>query len=248
MTRYIVSVGSNINAEQNVDLAFKQIQLIDSHAHIASLLRTKAQGDTTQPDYINTAFLFQTDLDKHALKLKLLDIEKQLGRVRQSNKNAARPIDLDITQIDNNIVDEDYYRYDFVKKSVDELNSNNSFNNLLETIQKFEQSIEKQLAPLDLNYKQVLLLLNIKNKNMNLGDNDYASIQYLLVKKWIADSIKNQPENKTNQTSDTLSITPEGEKVLTCALNKLETFEKRLFQNQKMQHSLLTQLNKLYGF
>ena len=236
MTRYIVSVGSNIDPESNVKSAFEKIQLLDPNAKSASWLYTKAQGDTNQPDYINTAFLFHYDHDKTHLKQNLLKIEHDLGRLRSKNKNAARPIDLDISQIDDCIVDEDYQKYSFVKTCVDELNHHDSFNTLLVTIQKFELSIERQLKQLDVNYKQVLLLMNINNKTMFLGDNDHAAIQYLIVKQWIVSN------------NNFYDITPSGLILLNKAIKKLKNFENRLFINQKMQHSLLTQLNKLYGF
>ncbi|MCJ8314018.1 MAG: 2-amino-4-hydroxy-6-hydroxymethyldihydropteridine diphosphokinase [Saccharospirillaceae bacterium] len=236
MTRYIVSVGSNINPESNVKSAFEKIQLLDGAAKSASLLYTKAQGDTSQPDYINTAFLFHSNKDKYELKQCLLKIEHELGRVRTKNKNSARPIDLDISQIDDCIVDDDYQKYSFIKTCVDELNHHDSFNTLLVTIQKFELSIERQLKQLDVNYKQVLLLMNIKNKTMFLGDNDHAAIQYLIVKQWIVSN------------DNFYEITQSGLTLLDKAIKKLKSFENRLFINQKMQHSLLAQLNKLYGF
>jgi len=236
MTRYIVSVGSNIDPESNVKAAFAKIQLLDPKSTSATWLYTKAQGDTNQPDYINTAFLFHCDYDKTHLKQTLLKIEHDLGRIRTKNKNAARPIDLDITQIDDCIIDGDYQKYAFVKVCVDELNTNDSFNNLLSTIQKFEQSIEKQLQQLDITYKHVLILLTIKNQTMSLGNKDNGAIQYLAMNQWIV------------RFQDHYKITPSGLTLLNKALEKLKTFEKRLFTNQKMQHSLLTQLNKLYGF
>ena len=73
------------------------------------------------PDFIITAFSFDCSLNATDLKIELKNIEAQLGRVRTSNKNGPRTIDLDIVKIDHNIIDDDYYQYDFVKKSVDEL-------------------------------------------------------------------------------------------------------------------------------
>jgi len=51
-----------------------------------------------------------------------------------------------------------------------------------------------------------------------------------------------------NNNQEKYDITDLGMNLLNNALEKLELFEKRLFLNQKMQHSLLSQLNKLYGF
>jgi len=121
MPFYIVAVGSNIDAEKHIQQAFEEIKGIDSQVSIATLLRTKAVGFTEQADFINTAFSFHCELNAANLKSLLKDIEAQLGRIRTSNKNGPRSIDLDIVKIDKVIVDDDYHQYDFVKKSVDEL-------------------------------------------------------------------------------------------------------------------------------
>jgi 2-amino-4-hydroxy-6-hydroxymethyldihydropteridine diphosphokinase len=120
MFKYIVAVGSNIDAHHHVQQAWLLTKkYLDEHTQIAPLLTTKAQGDCSQPDYINTAFCFKSNLDLSELKQQLLDIEQQLKRVRSANKNAARTIDLDICCCDSEIIDDDYYHYDFVKKSAD---------------------------------------------------------------------------------------------------------------------------------
>ena len=121
MPFYIVGVGSNIDAERHIQQAFEQLKLIVVQVNSATLLRTKPVGFTEQADFINTAFSFTCNLNAADLKTHLKSIEKQLGRVRTNNKNGPRTIDLDIVKIDNNIVDNDYHKYDFVKKSVDEL-------------------------------------------------------------------------------------------------------------------------------
>ncbi|MCJ8296141.1 MAG: 2-amino-4-hydroxy-6-hydroxymethyldihydropteridine diphosphokinase [Colwellia sp.] len=121
MPFYIVAVGSNIEAEKHIQQAFELLKKMDSQVNIATLLHTKAVGFTEQADFINTAFSFDYVLNATDLKAELKNIETQLGRVRTSNKNGPRTIDLDIVKVDQNIVDEDYHQYDFVKKSVDEL-------------------------------------------------------------------------------------------------------------------------------
>ncbi|WDE10927.1 2-amino-4-hydroxy-6-hydroxymethyldihydropteridine diphosphokinase [Thalassomonas haliotis] len=121
MAVYIVAVGSNIKPEIHIQQAFSLIKKMDAQADIATLLHTKAVGFTEQADFINTAFSFRSPLDGAALKSHLRDIEAKLGRVRTANKNGPRTIDLDIVKIDQDIVDDDYFKYDFVKKVVDEL-------------------------------------------------------------------------------------------------------------------------------
>jgi 2-amino-4-hydroxy-6-hydroxymethyldihydropteridine diphosphokinase len=121
MPFYIVAVGSNIDAETHIQQAFEHLKKIDSKVNIATLLHTKPVGFTEQENFINTAFSFDCAFNATDLKIHLKNIEAQLGRIRTNNKNGPRTIDLDIVKIDNNIVDDDYHQYDFVKKSVDEL-------------------------------------------------------------------------------------------------------------------------------
>jgi 2-amino-4-hydroxy-6-hydroxymethyldihydropteridine diphosphokinase len=124
MPFYIISVGSNIDPEENIKRAFEQLKGVDPHINIATLLHTKPVGFTDQANFINTAFSFSILLNEIELKTYLKNIEAKLGRIRTNNKNGPRTIDLDIVKIDNNIVDDDYYKYDFVRKSVDELTYN----------------------------------------------------------------------------------------------------------------------------
>ena len=120
MFDYIIAVGSNIEPEKNIQRAFDLLkQRVDPQVQIAPLLPTRAEGDPTQPDYLNTAFQLRSQQPPTALKQALRVIEAQLQRVRTGNKNAARTIDLDISVCDGNIIDDDYYGYDFVKRSVD---------------------------------------------------------------------------------------------------------------------------------
>jgi len=121
MPFYIVAVGSNIEPKRHIEQAFALVRHMDAQAEIASLLHTKAVGFTEQADFINTAFSFHSPLNATQLKSHLRDIEAKLGRVRTANKNGPRTIDLDIVQIDGEIVDDDYHKYDFVKTVVDEL-------------------------------------------------------------------------------------------------------------------------------
>ena len=114
MPFYIVAVGSNIEAKKHIQQAFEQLKRMDSQVSIATLLHTKAVGFTEQANFINTAFSFDCALNATDLKIELKNIEAQLGRVRTSNKNGPRTIDLDIVKIDHNIIDDDYYQYDFV--------------------------------------------------------------------------------------------------------------------------------------
>lgn len=78
-------------------------------------------GFTEQPDFLNGAFLIQTEDSWEIFNRKLKQIEIDQGRVKTENKNGPRSIDLDIVVWNKKIVDPDFYRRDFIKKTVLEL-------------------------------------------------------------------------------------------------------------------------------
>jgi len=121
MNRAVISVGSNIVPEKNIKaardiLAHEQVFIKES-----SFITTRPVAPAEGDDYLNGAFLIETALDMAALGRYLKKIEKRLGRVRGRDRFAPRTMDLDIIVYNGEIVDEDYFRYDFVKKAVDEL-------------------------------------------------------------------------------------------------------------------------------
>ena len=66
---------------------------------------TAPLGVTSQANFLNMAAVIETDLTAPALKQEVLAaIERQLGRVRQADKNAPRSIDLDIMLFNEDIL------------------------------------------------------------------------------------------------------------------------------------------------
>lgn len=95
-----LSLGSNIEPEQNLNAAIKLLREHCDVLDVSPVFRTAPQGYTDQPDFLNMAVSVQTRLPMppHEFKLRVIGrIERELGRVRDpNNKNAPRTIDLDI--------------------------------------------------------------------------------------------------------------------------------------------------------
>lgn len=121
MNLVILSVGSNIDPLKNIREAADVLIELNCLISVSGFSRTSPEGYTDQPDFLNGAFYIKTSLDHKQLRDKLKEIEVNLGRVHTQNKNGPRTIDLDIVVFNGKIIDPDYERYVFVKKSVDEI-------------------------------------------------------------------------------------------------------------------------------
>ncbi len=117
----VVSVGSNIEPNKNVKLAKDNLSKTDKFVNESHFYITKPIGFTEQPDFLNGAFLIDTEDGFETFRQKLKQVEIDQGRVKQANKNGPRCIDLDIVVWNRRIVDPDFYQRDFIKKTVLEL-------------------------------------------------------------------------------------------------------------------------------
>ena len=98
-------LGSNIQPERNLPLAVDHLQNQLTILRISSVWETYPVG-SAGPNFLNAALLAQTPLSQNTLKLKILTpLETKMGRLRSADKNAMRPIDLDIILFDRRLLD-----------------------------------------------------------------------------------------------------------------------------------------------
>jgi len=117
----IIGIGSNIDPEDNIS---KMLSLLGAKVKIlkvSSLIKTRPIGITNQSDFTNGAVNVETKLIKEELKNILKKIEDELGRDRNAPKFGPRTIDLDLIVWNGDIIDEEYYSRDFLRKSVEEI-------------------------------------------------------------------------------------------------------------------------------
>ena len=121
MNRVFLGIGSNIDPYRNIERALdcltKEHRLIRS----SSLTVTAPVGFAAQPDFVNGAALIDTDLDLDRFTGCLKDLEQRLGRVKTENRSGPRTIDLDVVIWNHTVVDDDYYKRDFLRKAIDEI-------------------------------------------------------------------------------------------------------------------------------
>lgn len=121
MNTVIIGIGSNIDAEVNIQKMLTILKQKVKVCKVSTMLKTKPIGITNQPDFTNGAVKIQTELNQKDLTKLLKSIEDEMGRDRTIPKFGPRNIDLDIVVWNGTIVDEDYYTRDFLQKSVAEL-------------------------------------------------------------------------------------------------------------------------------
>lgn len=121
MNEVIIGIGSNINANKNIAKMLEILEREVTVLQVSSLIKTKPIGIENQADFTNGAVKISTKLERNDLNKLLKQIEDQMGRDRSVAKFGPRCIDLDITVWNDEIVDEDYYTRDFLRKSVEEL-------------------------------------------------------------------------------------------------------------------------------
>ena len=104
-------LGSNIRPEHNLPLAIDQLQNYLKLLRISRVLETASVG-SAGPNFLNAAILAHTSLNQKSLKLKILTpLEARMGRVRSADKNAPRPIDLDIIHFDGQVLDSTLWNF-----------------------------------------------------------------------------------------------------------------------------------------
>jgi len=98
-----VSLGSNIEPEDNIVKAVHLLRSYSTLLDVSPVYRTAPKGDINQSHFWNMACKVHTFRDPLEFKTQVIDrIESELGRVRDpNNTNAPRTIDLDISLWDN---------------------------------------------------------------------------------------------------------------------------------------------------
>ncbi|MFN8383930.1 MAG: 2-amino-4-hydroxy-6-hydroxymethyldihydropteridine diphosphokinase [Anaerolineales bacterium] len=112
--RVYLSLGSNIDAENNLPKAIELLREVGDIVSISSVWESESVG-FDGPNFLNICVLFLTQLQPSELKEKIIrPIEAKLGRVRSEEKNAPRPVDIDILLFDNQPLNTEFWNYAFV--------------------------------------------------------------------------------------------------------------------------------------
>ena len=102
----VLLLGTNLGDRLlNLQQAKDGLEIIfNQHILQSSIYETAAWGKTDQPNFLNQVIIFNTKYSPQECIQKILEIEKELGRVRKE-KMGPRTIDIDILFYDNLVVE-----------------------------------------------------------------------------------------------------------------------------------------------
>ena len=122
--KYYLSLGSNINAQANIDFALEELEKVLSSTQCSSTHQTTAEGFEGD-DFLNLIFAGETELSFEDLNKKLKKIEDDSGRERDVPKFSARTLDIDIVlQINEDEIlfeSNEVSKYSFVSEPLKEI-------------------------------------------------------------------------------------------------------------------------------
>jgi 2-amino-4-hydroxy-6-hydroxymethyldihydropteridine diphosphokinase len=103
---FLLTGGNTGDRQQFLARALKALEVeCGQIIAVSALFETEAWGVNDQPSFLNQAVELQTALSPQALLERILDIEIQLGRVRDQ-KYGPRTIDIDIIFYGQEIINE----------------------------------------------------------------------------------------------------------------------------------------------
>ena len=116
----VIMLGSNTDMNMLLSAISMLEDWFDVIA-ISEIKKTTAIGEHYQSPFYNQAIRIKTEYDREETIRIFKKTEKKLGRTAESKKEGIVPIDIDLIVWNGEICHDDYYRFDFVKKCVDEI-------------------------------------------------------------------------------------------------------------------------------
>lgn len=150
---YLITGGNVGNRNKHLQQAAEKIEkTIGNILTSSSIYETAAWGNTDQPSFYNQVHLVETDLTPNELIGTILNIEKEMGRIR-TIKNAARIIDIDILFYQNTVIElpdlviphKEIANRQFVLKPLLEINPDFIHPKLKKTIRELANECEDNL-------------------------------------------------------------------------------------------------------
>jgi 2-amino-4-hydroxy-6-hydroxymethyldihydropteridine diphosphokinase len=128
MAHVYVSLGSNIDPEDNLRLAVDELRRLYGDVQVSAVYRSTAVGFDGD-DFLNLVAAFESEKSPLAICADIEVLHNLAGRDRRSGKWAPRPLDIDLLLYNDLIMDErpvriprsDILEYSFVLRPLAEL-------------------------------------------------------------------------------------------------------------------------------
>jgi len=128
MARVFISVGSNVEPEENLRLACAELRRRFGGLEVSSVYRNPPVGFSGE-DFLNLVAVFETERSPAEVITELEEIHDLAGRQRGGERFGPRTLDLDLLLYDDLVTDgppvtlprEDVLKYDFVLGPLAEL-------------------------------------------------------------------------------------------------------------------------------
>jgi 2-amino-4-hydroxy-6-hydroxymethyldihydropteridine diphosphokinase len=121
MNTALIMLGSNSNADHNLELSKEKLSEYFELVSQSSRLFTKPFGKHYTADFQNEAIKILSSETADETRIIFKQIEMEMGRTPESKKLGLIPIDIDLIFWNEKLLHEDYNRFDFVKTCVDEI-------------------------------------------------------------------------------------------------------------------------------
>lgn len=121
MNTAVIGLGSNLDPEINIP---KGLALLTSQFKVlrtSQFIQNPPQGNLHQPDFINGGVFIETSLSQHEVKAVLKELEIQMGRTNAMHCYKPRVIDFDIHIWNRQIIDDYFYKWQFLRAIILEL-------------------------------------------------------------------------------------------------------------------------------
>ena len=103
MTLAYVGLGANLGERET---AIRRAAALIGALRLSRVRETEPWGMTDQPRFLNAVAEIETELSPYALLQRLAEVERELGRVRDSGRWGPRTIDLDLLVYGSETIDE----------------------------------------------------------------------------------------------------------------------------------------------
>jgi len=121
MNTAIIMLGSNTDPDTNIELAVSKLVICFEIISKSLQVITEPFGVQFSYHFHNAALKLRTTETLEDTITIFKGIETQLGRKSDSKLTGMIPIDIDMIFWNDNLIHEDYNRYEYVKNCIDEI-------------------------------------------------------------------------------------------------------------------------------